>query len=204
MGDQTLAGELNELVLMERRIQTLNNDSAASLASSYLDNDRGVELPDLADLILASWNCSNVGALISFARAISVAYPEFLETVEGMRFRGAFAKSWASAFPALPASRALVARLEREKAVYGKDLAEGEAVSAELQLLLITEVIADNAAGFAATLGARDPNLAIVRIVCPDLPVWDVLDWDDMTLANFVFATGARAITRLLRCHSDR
>jgi hypothetical protein len=185
---------------MERRIRILNDSSAADLAISYLEDGRGVTLRDLADLILAGWNRSNVGALISFARAISTAHPEFLGMIEGMRFRGLFAKSWVAAFPELPASRAFVGRLEREKAVYEKALADGKAESAELQLLLIAEVIADNATGFAATLGARDPNLAIVRIVCPELPVWEWLDWDDMTLANVVFATGARAITRLLLC----
>jgi hypothetical protein len=83
--------------------------------------------------------------------------------------------------------------------VYEKALADGKAESAELLLLLIREVIADNAAGFAATLGARDPRLTMLyRIVCPALPVWEVLDWAFLTLANVVVAVGARAITRLL------
>jgi hypothetical protein len=183
---------------MERRIQILNDDSVPGLSASYLDDDRGIGLGDLADLVLAGWNRSNVGALVSFARAISTTHPEFLEMVQGRRFRGLFAKSWASAFPELPASRALVARLEREKAVYEKDLADGEAESSELQLLLIREVIADNVAGFATTLGARDSELTIYRFVCPELPVWELLDWDYMTLAGFAFAMGAWQITRLL------
>jgi hypothetical protein len=67
-----------------------------------------------------------------------------------------------------------------------------------VQRLLITEVIADDAAGFAVTLGARDPELDIRCIVYPELPVWELLDWGLMTLTNFVFAMGARQITRLL------
>jgi hypothetical protein len=135
----------------------MSDDSAARQAVSYLEDDRGVRLIDLAGLVVAGWNRSNVGALISFTRAISIAHPEFLEMVSGKRFRGAFARSWGDAFPHLPASRALRARLEREKAEYERALATGEMESAELQLLLIREVAADNAAGFAATLGGRDP-----------------------------------------------
>jgi hypothetical protein len=37
----------------------------------------------LADLILAGWNRSNAGLLISLALAISVAYPESMGMVEG-------------------------------------------------------------------------------------------------------------------------
>jgi hypothetical protein len=68
----------------------------------------------------------------------------------------------------------------------------------ELQRLLITEVMADNAARFAATLGARNPRLCIFRFVYPELSVWEVLTADRLTLTNFVFAMGARANTRLL------
>jgi hypothetical protein len=168
------------------------------LAISYIEDDRGVTLGDLADLILAGWNRSNVGPLISFALSISVTIPGFLEMLQGSRFRGLLAKRWASAFPELPASRALGDRLEREKAVYEDALAARKAEPAEIQLLLITEVIADNAAGFAAMLGVRNPRLNISRIVCPELPMWEVLDWDVMTLADLVFAMGARKITRLL------
>jgi hypothetical protein len=140
----------------------------------------------------------NVDALISFARTISVTHPEFLGMVRGRRFRGLFAGSWASAFPEQPASRALVAHLEREKAACDEAHAAGETELTELQLLLIGEVVTDNAAGFAATLGARDPELWIYRMVCPELPVWELLDWNRMTLANFAFAMGARQISRLL------
>jgi hypothetical protein len=62
----------------------------------------------------------------------------------------------------------------------------------------MTEVVADNAARFAATLGARDPKLYIFRVVCPEVPVWDVLNLDRVMLMNFVFMMDARAITRLL------
>jgi hypothetical protein len=194
----SLTAELRELVCMERRIQTLDDDSAASLAISYLEDDQGVTLVDMASLILAGWNRLNVGALISFARAISVTHPEFLEMVNGPRFQGAFTKSWVSAFPELPASRALVARRERGKTEYEKALRSGKAESAELQLLRIAAVKADNVAAFAATLGARDPNLCVFRFACPELPVWNVLDSDRMTLVNIVFAMGAQAIVRLL------
>jgi hypothetical protein len=135
----SLAGELRELVFMERRIQILNDDSAASLALLYLEDDRGVSWVDLADLVVAGWNRSNVGSLISFARAISMAHPGFLEMVDGKRFRGLFAKSWASAFPELPVSRALVCRLGREKTVCEEGLAAEVVESAELQLRLIRE-----------------------------------------------------------------
>jgi hypothetical protein len=63
---------------------------------------------------------------------------------------------------------------------------------------LITEVIADDAAGFGATLGVRDPRIVIFRVTCPDAPAWKLLDWHMMTLTDLVFATGAPAITRLL------
>jgi hypothetical protein len=82
--------------------------------------------------------------------------------------------------------------------MYEDALAAGKAEPAEMQLLLIIEVIADNAAGFAAMLGVRNPRLNISRIVCPELPIWEVLDWDVMTLVDLVFAMGAREITRLL------
>jgi hypothetical protein len=108
------------------------------------------------------------------------------------------AKSWASAFPELTTSRALVARLEKEKIVYEEALAAGSAEAAELQLVLVKEVIVDNVAGFAAALGARDPKLNISRVVCPELPVWELLDWDKMPLPDLAVAMGARAITRLL------
>jgi hypothetical protein len=139
-----------------------------------------------------------VGALILFARTVSDAHPGFQERVKGRRFRGLFAKSWASAFPELLASRAFVARLERERAVYEEALAAEKVEPVETQRLLIGEVRADNAAGFAAALGARDPKLIIYRIVCPEVPVWELLDWSTMSLADFVFAMGAREITRLL------
>jgi hypothetical protein len=193
-----LAAELGELVYMERRIQRLNKGSVASLAISYIKDDRGVTLRDLADLILAGWNRSNVGPLISFALSISVTYPGFLEMFQRSRFRGLLAKDWASAFPELPASRALVDRLAREKAVYEDALAARKAEPAEMQLLLITEVIADNAAGFAAMLGVRNPRLNIGRIVWPELPILEGRDLDVMTLVDLVFAMGAREITRLL------
>jgi hypothetical protein len=109
-----------------------------------------------------------------------------------------FAKSWAAAFPELPGSRAIVARLEREKVVYEDALRSGRAESARLQVLLIAAVMSDNAAAFAATLGARSPRLYILQFLCPDLSVWEVLNSDRVTLVNFVFAMGARAITRLL------
>jgi hypothetical protein len=54
--------------------------------------------------------------------------------------------------PRLPASRALVARLEREKTVYEEALADWKVEPADVQLCLIREVVADNAAGFASTL----------------------------------------------------
>jgi hypothetical protein len=198
IGEGSLAATLSELVYMERRIQVLEDVSAANLAVAYLEDNRSIGLGDLADLILAGWNRSTVGPLISFARAISAAHPEFLEMVQGRRFRGLLARSWVSAFPELPASRAFVARFELEKKVPEKAVAAGKAESTELQLLLIGEVVSDNAAGFAARLGARDPNLAIFRVVCPELPVWEVLDSIRLPLANIVFAMGARAITRLL------
>jgi hypothetical protein len=175
MGDGSLARELSELVRMEMHIQTLNDESAAILAGSYIEDNRGVSLINLAGLVVAGWNRLNVHAIISFARAISARHPEFLEMVRGRRFRGLLAKSWVSSFPELPASRALVARLERENTVYDEALAAGETELTELQLLLIGEVVADNAAGFAATLGARDPELWIYRVVCPELfrgPSW--------------------------------
>jgi hypothetical protein len=112
--------------------------------------------------------------------------------VHGRRFRSLFAKSWAAAFPELPASRALVARLEGEKASYEEALAAGMVESAELQRVLMAEVIADNAAGFAAPFGVRNPTLGIFLIVCRELPVWEVLDCRTMALADFVLATGAR------------
>jgi hypothetical protein len=86
----------------------------------------------------------------------------------------------------------------REKTGYEEALAAGKVESAEVQRLLIREVIADNAAGFAATLGVRVPKLYIWRIVCPDEPVWELLDWRMMTLPDLVCAMGAREITRLL------
>jgi hypothetical protein len=70
MGEGRLAAELGELVRMERRIQILDEDSVAGLATSYLEDDRGVTLVDLADLVVAGWNRLNVGSLISLARAI--------------------------------------------------------------------------------------------------------------------------------------
>jgi hypothetical protein len=129
-----LAEELRELVCLERRIQRLDDDSAAGLSISYLEDGRGVGLADVADLVVADWNCSNVGALISFARAISAAHPEFLEMVRGKLFRGAFAKSWAAALPELPVSCALVARVEREKTMYDEAVVAGQVESAEAQL----------------------------------------------------------------------
>jgi hypothetical protein len=59
-------------------------------------------------------------------------------------------------------------------------------------------VISDNAAGFAAMLGARNPKLCIFRFMCPELPVWTVLGSGRVALVSFVFAVGARKITRLL------
>jgi hypothetical protein len=198
MGEGKLAEKLEKLIIMEKRVQRLDDDSAASLAISYLDDHRGIALADLADLILAGWNRSNVGALISLARAISIPHPEFLEMVNGRRFRGAFAKSWTAAFPELPASRALVARLERERTAYENAFATGKAESVELQLRLINEVMADNAAGFAAALGVRDPKLIVSRVVCPELPIWELLDWDTICLTDCAIAMDARATTRLL------
>jgi hypothetical protein len=82
--------------------------------------------------------------------------------------------------------------------VYDGDLAAGRAESAVLQLLLSAEVTCDNAARFAATLGARDPKLIINGIFCREFSVWELLDWDDLALAKFCFAMGVRKITRLL------
>jgi hypothetical protein len=82
-----LAGNLGDLVYIERRIQMLDGDSTDSLDISSLDDERGIPLADLADLVLAGWNRSNVGPLISVARAISTARPGFLDMVRGRRFR---------------------------------------------------------------------------------------------------------------------
>jgi hypothetical protein len=73
-------------------------------SSRISPDDRSVTLEDLADLMGAAWNRSNMGALISLAQAISAPHPKFLEMVRRMRFRGLFAKSWAVAFPELPSS----------------------------------------------------------------------------------------------------
>jgi hypothetical protein len=54
--------------------------------------------------------------------------------------------------------------------VYEEVLATEEAGSAELQLLLSTEMMCDNDRGFVATLGIRDPNLVINRIVSRGFP----------------------------------
>jgi hypothetical protein len=88
--------------------------------------------------------------------------------------------------------------MEGEKAVFEKALAAGKVEPADTQLRLVAEVVADNAAGFAATLGARNPNLSICRVVCPDVLVWEMLDVAGLPLVDFVFAMGAREITRLL------
>jgi hypothetical protein len=83
MGRASLAGELGELVCMDRRIQTLNDDSVVSLAVWYLENSRGVTLADLGDLVLAGWNRLNVGPWISLPQMTSAAHPEFLDMVHG-------------------------------------------------------------------------------------------------------------------------
>jgi hypothetical protein len=68
MGEGILARELGELVRMERRIQILDEDSAVSLTISYLEDGGGITMSALADLVLAGWNRSNAGPLISRAR----------------------------------------------------------------------------------------------------------------------------------------
>jgi hypothetical protein len=81
---------------------------------------------------------------------------------------------------------------------YEEALAAGKGKSVKSQPLLITEMSADNAAGFAATLGARDPSLTIARIVCPKLSAGAcVLDTTAISIANSVSAVGARAVTQL-------
>jgi hypothetical protein len=66
---------MRELVRLERHHQI--RDTAASLAISHPEDDRGAGLADLAGLLLAGWNRSNAGTLISFARVISVTHPIF-------------------------------------------------------------------------------------------------------------------------------
>jgi hypothetical protein len=71
-----LGSESQDLVCVDARIQILN-DSATSLAISYLADRQDVGLAVLADLVAAVWNHSDAGALIWFARAISTAHLEF-------------------------------------------------------------------------------------------------------------------------------
>jgi hypothetical protein len=130
MGEGSLARQLGKLTCMERRLRTISDDSASGLAISYLQNDRDTTMEDLVYLLLVSSNRSNFGALISLARAISIAHPEFLGLVNGRRFRGLFAQSWVFAFSALPASCTRFTRLEREKAVHDAAVAAGDAESA--------------------------------------------------------------------------
>jgi hypothetical protein len=142
-----------------RGVQILDGDFTASLAVSYLDG-RGIPIADLARIVLADWNRSNVGPLISFARIISIARPEFRTTVRVRHFRGLFAR----------AVGVTHSRLEREKTAYR------DALTAEGQLRLIAAVMTDAAAEFAAVLGVREPSFNINRVVCPQMPVWGLLD----------------------------